>query len=58
LSPTDYTLDIGGICLSGIAGVDLPPSLGSIIILGDVFLRRYFSVFDFEKSAVGLATSI
>ncbi|KAI8389493.1 aspartic peptidase domain-containing protein [Blakeslea trispora] len=40
------------LCYSGIAGANLP-----FVILGDTFLRSYYSVFDFGKGCVGLAKS-
>ncbi|KAI9495519.1 aspartic peptidase domain-containing protein [Zychaea mexicana] len=38
------------LCYSGIAEAKTP-----LIIMGDTFLRSYYSVFDFDKDAVGLA---
>lgn len=40
------------LCYSGIAEARTP-----LIIMGDTFLRSYYSVYDFGKSAVGLAPS-
>ncbi|KAF7727667.1 hypothetical protein EC973_007325 [Apophysomyces ossiformis] len=45
-------LDDPSLCFSGIA--EAPVSLA---IIGDTFLRRYYSVFDYENSRVGLALS-
>lgn len=39
-------------CFSGVAQANTP-----LIILGDTFLRSYYSVFDFGKARVGLAKS-
>ncbi|KAH8689322.1 aspartic protease [Talaromyces proteolyticus] len=57
LSPTEYILDNAGECISVIEGVNLPASIGNIIILGDAFIRSYYSIFDLGNSRVGLAKS-
>ena len=57
LSAEDYILNAQGICLSGIMGMSFPPSMGSIWIIGDVFLRRYFTVYDLGNKRVGFADS-
>ncbi|KAF9695587.1 hypothetical protein EKO04_006296 [Ascochyta lentis] len=58
----DYILQadnniLQGFCISSFLGVDFPEPLGPLAILGDAFLRRWYSVYDVGNSYVGLAKS-
>merc|ERR1719265_1339158 len=55
LSGSDYVLQVSGQCLFAFMGIDLPPQLGEMWILGDVFMRKYYSVFDYGQKRVGFA---
>ncbi|KAI4165072.1 MAG: hypothetical protein LQ342_001349 [Letrouitia transgressa] len=55
IGPYDYILDVQGSCISSFFGLDVPEPLGPLAILGDAFLRRYFSVYDLGNSYIGLA---
>ncbi|KAG6015720.1 saccharopepsin [Claviceps lovelessii] len=55
LPASDYILELQGTCVSTFQGMDIPEPAGPLIILGDAFLRRYYSVYDLGRNAVGLA---
>jgi len=57
LKGSDYILNAGGTCISAFTGMDIPVPGGSLWIVGDVFLRRYFTVYDLGRNAVGFAKS-
>mmetsp|Transcript_63822 Transcript_63822/g.101576 ORF Transcript_63822/g.101576 Transcript_63822/m.101576 type:complete len:376 (+) Transcript_63822:715-1842(+) len=49
-------LDVFCTCLMGIIGLDIPPlDDGPFWILGDVFMRDWFSVFDVGNNQIGFA---
>ncbi len=55
LSADDYVLEWQNACLSVFAGLDMADSSGPLAILGQPFLRRWYSVYDMGNKSIRLA---
>lgn len=55
LSASDYLFADGGVCLLTLTGYDFGDNMW---IMGDVFMRKYYSVFDAANNQVGFATAV
>ncbi|ODV88942.1 hypothetical protein CANCADRAFT_58002 [Tortispora caseinolytica NRRL Y-17796] len=55
LTPEDYIIKDKKACYSMIVPLDMPISMARMAVLGNAFLARYYSIFDFGAARVGLA---
>merc|ERR1711972_575730 len=55
LTSTDYVLQVSSQCLFAFIGIDVPPPRGPLWIMGDVFMRKYYCVFDYGNKRMRIA---
>ncbi|XP_029428185.1 gastricsin-like isoform X2 [Rhinatrema bivittatum] len=59
LTPSAYVLQSNGTCFLGISSTYVPSQNGQPLwILGDVFLREYYTIFDFGNNQIGFAAAV
>jgi len=57
LQPKDYIINEQGTCLLAMIGLDVPAPVGPFWILGDPWIRKFYSIFDFGQNRVGFAVA-
>jgi hypothetical protein len=55
LTANDYVIQMQGQCLFAFTGIDIPAPNGPLWIMGDVFMRKYYSVFDYGNKQMHFA---
>ena len=57
LSLNDYVIKSAGQCIFAMMGIDIPAPHGPLWILGDVFMRKFYTKFDFANKKLSFATA-
>lgn len=55
LTPKDYIIPDETLCLFGMVGIDVPAPAGPLWIMGDPFMRKFYSIFDYGQKRMGFA---
>lgn len=54
LTPEDYAEQSEGTCATSFQAIQLPENLGLMWVFGQAMLRKYYSVYDYKNSRIGL----
>jgi len=54
LGQEDYVMDLNGRCATGFVSLDVPSPRGPLFIAGDIFLRKFYSVYNRKTLSVQL----
>lgn len=55
LSKEDYVMKTNDGCYTQFFSIDIPPPKGPLMLLGDPFLRRYYTIYDRDSLRIGVA---
>lgn len=55
LAGSDYVIKVSGTCMLAFIGIDVPVPAGPLWIMGDVFMRKYYCVFDYGNKKMRIA---
>lgn len=62
LTPNDYVLKVTALgeteCMSGFDAMAMPPQLANTIILGDLFIKTFYTHFDMGNARLGFAPAV
>lgn len=58
LEPSDYVKRTKDSCIIQIMAMDVPPPKGPIVLLGDPFLRRFYTIYDRDSIKVGISLAM
>jgi len=58
IDASDYIKKTEDSCIHQLQALDIPPPKGPVILLGDPFLRRYYTIYDRDSLQVGISLAI